>query len=254
MKKITGLFAVLAVLSMLSSGCGTTASSGGGDTSSLPVSSAASAVGYLATTSVAYANISSLLGGVSSAGISTKSMDYSFVDGWLTMYHEDSMSGFGSFSYDLKAKLFGASTGPIDSESKLEDFVNSGDDLTDIYQFSVIEFDITSPEAMSFVITLGSSKASPLKLENLTTAPSVTGPASYSGTYGAENVSVTMNYDGLTVSASDDYPTGSVSFTVVAGTTPAYSGNITFYGTDTATIEFDGGGSYSVNLTTGAVS
>jgi ABC-type glycerol-3-phosphate transport system substrate-binding protein len=38
------------------------------------------------------------------------------------------------------------------------------------------------------------------------------------------------------------------------GTTPAYSGTITFDGTATATIEFDGGGTYMVNLNTGTVS
>jgi len=245
-------FAMAAVI--FASGCGTTASSGGGTTTSLPVSSAASAVGYLATASVSYANASLFISGTSSAGISTKATAGTFVDGWLTMSHEDSMDGFGSFTYDLKAKLFGLVTGHIDSQAKLEEFIDSGDDLEKIYQYSVIEFDITSPEVASFTVTLGNSKLDPIKLEGLTTTPSVTGPASYSGTSGGETISVSMTYAGLTVNASDDYPTGSVNFTVAAGATPAYSGTVAFNGTNTATITFSGGQIYTVDLITGQVS
>lgn len=248
----SGLLAFAMAAVLFASGCGTTASSGGGTTTSLPVSSAASAVGSLAMATATPTTISSAIG-VSSAGISKASSGYTFdSDGWLEMAYSGSAGGM-SYSYDMKVKLFGEATGHIYDSSKMALFNSTGDTLEAMFIYSDIAYNMTSPEVMSFTVTTGSSKTDPLKYENMNTAsPTITGPASYTGTYGAETVSVTLSYSALTMDG--EYPDGSVSFAVALGTSPAYSGTISFNGTNSATITFSTGEIYTVNLTTGAVS
>lgn len=254
MIKRTALFAVLMLAVMFSYGCQTAQSPSGG-TTSIPMDSAASAVGRLAMASCSSLTTTSPAG-ISSSGIKTKTASHTFdSDGWLSYSYSYSDPGTGSFSLDMKSKMFGEVTGAITSEAKIDEFSSIGDTLEAIFQYSILEYDLVSPEVMSFTITIGSSKSDPLKIEAMnTTSPTITGPASYSGSYGAESFSVSMNYDAMTVNYSTDYPVGTVSFTVTSGTATAYSGTITYNGTSTATIVFTGGGSYTVDLTTGEVS
>lgn len=251
MIKRTGLLALLIAAAVFVSGCGTTSSGGG--SSSLPKSTAATAVGYLVgSTIMTFSDVP--IGTTSLAGISKKS-GYSFdSEGWVSASYEASDPSFGSYSFDMKVRIYGLVTGLIDSSSKMDEFSSSGDELEEIWQYTTMDFDLTSPEAMSFNIVLGNSKSDPIKLENMTTVPSLTGPTRYSGSYGGDSFSVTMNYSGLSQNPSTGYPSGSVSFSVFVGSSPAYTGTLTFNGTSTATIVFSGGESYTLDLETGTVS
>ena len=246
------LIAALLFSVTVSAGCQTASSPSGG---TLPMSTAASAVGWLAMGS----STSSVIGspvGVSSLGIRPLVASYSFdSDGWLVMTLSQSVSGVGSFAYDIKTELTGKTTGAIDSAAKLLAFNTTHDSLESMFIYSRIACDLTSPEVMSFTVTSGNSKTDPLKFEHMNSAAqTITGPAAYSGTYGGVPFSVSLNYGGLSVNSSTKYPSGSVTFSVASGTTAAYSGTITFNGTTTATIVFSGGGTYTLNLLTGAVS
>lgn len=259
MKRTSGLLVTLILAVIFSSGCQTAQAPSGG-TTSIPIDTAASAVGYLAMASASPLSTGSSVGvstlGISSAGIKPFSSTPSFdSDGWIVISTSESVPGYGSFSIDIKAEVFGEAIGHIDSEDKMDQYISSRDTLEAIFMYAVTDYDLISPEAISFSVNLGNSKTDPLKLEALNTPTlKITGPAGYSGTYGTESFSVSMSYSALTVSATTGCPVGAVAFMVTSGTATAFSGTITYNGTSTATIVFSGGETYTVDLSTGEVS
>lgn len=251
MKKIHGLLVSLVLAAMVSSGCQTAQAPVAA--TSIPVSAAASAVGSLAMAPLMFSSMgtSSSPSGISKLSTAAASFE---ADGWLRVSSSESFPGIGSISYDVRSKLFGVSTGFISNEAKSEEFAESGDVLSAIFEYAVFQYDLITPEVTSYTTTLGRSKTDPLKLESMNTVPSITGPASYSGAYGDVSLSVSIAFSGLTLDAVSGYPEGSVSFSVSSGSEIAYTGTISYNGTSTATIVFSGGGTYTVDLSSGEVS
>ncbi len=250
--KIIGLFFVVCFLALSTLGCssgGTTA------TTTLPASTAATAVGLAATNSFGIDDTiigvaqGSALSSASDGFVSICTPTYGSDDWWVSS--ESYSLGSISFAYTYKFKIWDAQGDEITDISTLNSVASS--DISKLWIYSTLDY---TTSAASYSFSYGSSTSSPLKFTdyNSSTSTTISGPMSCTGTYSSKSFIVTYTYNDLTLSSSG-YPTGSVTMSITGDSLTTIAGTITFDGTSTAVLAFTSGvtGTYSVDLDDGTV-
>lgn len=242
MKKFTisALFVLIAVIAI--TGCQTAQKAGN---SSIPPATAASTLATSAYLSMSTSGTIYSSVGIRSLGAknaSAKTITPNYTDGWWSF--NSTITGISTF--DANFKIFKGSV-EITTEAALNALKSS----------EVTELDIFTTWTLGgTIITLGASKADPLKFtmgatEILNGAISTSGRGEDGTTY-----AVLITYSNITI-GSNGYPIagGSASFTITSGGVTVYAGAISFDGTKTATITFTTGvtGTYKCDLSDGSV-
>ena len=248
MRKNLVVFLFLAFVTFSVTGCGSSSSS---STSTIPASATAASIGSSAYNSITIDD--TILGlpdvtvEASSLRANSPSTPVYGADGWWTSSNSASAGGI-SYGYYYKFKIWD------NSDTEVTSLPASS--INKIYAYCT--FEVTSASATtSFLLSFGESTSSPLIFDEINGAsPTISGTLSYSSTYDGDTYVSSITYSSVSMSASG-YPDGEVDFSVSFGGSTALSGTITYDGTATATITFStasGGGTYTVDLETGAVS
>ncbi len=247
MKKIFGLLLIFALVIMSMSGCNQGSGSG-----APPETTVAGASGTLAKYSlsidnaiIAVAATTLSTGKVTAKTPATPTYDSS--DGWWSSSNNYSSAGI-TFSITYYFKMWRSDVGLVDTALKLDGATTSN--LSDLWTHTA--YSITNSNG-TFSMSLGDSKTTPLKFVNYQTAKAIDGPITYTSTYNAKDYTCTLDYDSFLVSTSG-YPTGVVTITCTYDGSVAYTAQMTFNGTSSATMTYLTGstGSYVIDLDSGA--
>lgn len=254
-KKAIVLSAILAVAILLTVGCGSTTS-----TTAVPESTAASGLGILAKDGLGIDN--SIIGVFSSAMSASpvkasSPTTPSYSGGWWSctnsytqVFTYEGTTYTYSHSYDYQFKVWDDSGVEVTTSSVLDGRTSSN--ISKIWLYSTDTF---SSNGASSTMKFGASTTTPLKFEGYNTGTlTITGPMSFSSSYGGSSYEITLTYASVGLNTSG-YPSGAISFSISVNGSATYAGTITYSGGSTATIEFTTGGTgkYTVDLIYGTV-
>jgi len=254
-KKAIVLSVFLTVAVLLTVGCGSTTS-----TTAVPESTAASGLGILAKDGLGIDN--SIIGvfssamsasGVKASAPSTPSYSGSWwhcTNSYTQVFTYEGTTYTYSHSYDYQFRVWDDSGVEVTIPSVLDSRTSSN--ISKIWLYSTDTF---SSNGASSTMKFGASatEAGALKFEGYNTGTrTITGPMSFSSSYGGTSYEITLTYASVGLNTSG-WPSGSINFSVSVNGSATYAGTITYSGGSTATIEFTTGGTgkYSVDLTTG---